>query len=107
MMDFETMNQMVFCRNPRPDELCLPEQVAWVGLEYVYALLGTGRRSREECAVIKIQIGREYEKYVQQFEKLDSELSEALAVWKLVKKSDDPAVKALLQEVQSTGTSGA
>ena len=99
MMDFETMNQMVFCRNPRPDELCLPEQVAWVGLEYVYALLGTGRRSREECAVIKIQIGREYEKYVQQFEKLDSELSEALAVWKLAKKSDDPSVRALLDSV--------
>lgn len=106
-MDFETMNQMVYSRDPRPDELCLPEQVAWDGLEYVYGLLGTGRKSREECAAIKMQIGREYEKYVQQFEKLDSELSEAFAVWKLAKKSDDPAVKALLQKVQGAGISGA
>ena len=100
MMDFESMNQMVFNQRPKPDDLCLPEQVARHGLEYVYGLLGTGRRSREECAVIKIQIGREYDKYVQQFEKLDNELSEALAVWKLVKKSDDPAIKALLLKVQ-------
>lgn len=99
MRDFETMNQMVYNGDQRPDDLCLPEQVAWDGLEYVYGILAFGRRSREECAVIKGQIGREYDKYVQKFEKLDRELAEALAVWKLAKKSDDPAVRALLDSV--------
>lgn len=107
MMNFETMNQMVYKGEQRPDDLCLFEQVAWEGLEYVYALLGMRIRSRMECAAIKEQIGREYKNHIRQFEKLDNELSEALAVWKLVKKSDDPAVKALLQEVLGTGTSGA
>lgn len=99
MLDFEKMNQMVYSQHPRPNDLCLPEQVAWDGLEYVYGILAFGRRSREECAVIKGQIGREYDKYVQKFEKLDRELAEALAVWKLAKKSDNPAVRALFDSV--------
>ena len=99
MLDFEKMNQMVYNGDQRPNDLCLPEQVAWDGLEYVYGLLGTGRRSREECAVIKGQIGREYNKYVQQFEKLDRALAEALTVWKLAKKSDNPAVRSLFDSV--------
>lgn len=98
-MDFETMNQMVYNREEQPEDLCLPEQVAWDGLEYVYGLLSTGVRKREECAAIKGQIGREYDKYVQKFEKLDRELAEALAVWKLAKKSDNPAVRALFDSV--------
>lgn len=98
-MDFETMNQMVYNREEQPEDLCLPEQVAWDGLEYVYGLLSTGVRKREECAAIKGQIGREYARYIKQFEEISRDMSEALAVWKAAKRSDDPAVKALMERV--------
>ena len=100
MIDFETMNQMVYNREDRPEDLSLPEQVAWDGLEYVYGLLSTGVRKREECAAIKGQIGREYTRYIKQFEKIDHDMAEALAIWKAAKRSDDPAVKALLESVR-------
>ena len=106
MRDFETMNQMVYNGDQRPDDLCLPEQVAWDGLEYVYGILAFGRRSRDECAVIKSQIGREYQKYVDRFEKLDQDISDALAVWKAAVKSDDPAIKEFVHSVIGSGSTG-
>lgn len=100
MLAFETMNQMVYSRDPQPDNLSLPELVAWEGLQYVYALLGLGKRSRDECSAIKTQIGKEYDKYVAGLGEITRELSEALALYAIAKKSNSPEIKRLLSEIR-------
>ncbi len=99
MLDFEEMNKRVYGGDEKPDDLALPELVAWEGLEYVYALLGLGKRSRDECAAIKIQIGKEYQSYIDRFEKIERDMAQAIAVWKAARMSDHPAVKALVDSV--------
>ena len=95
MLDFEKMNIMVAKHEDRPDDLCLIEEVAWQGLQYVYALLGMGKYTKDECVAIKSQIGREYKEYVSRFEKISKDMASALALFQLAKKSNDKSVKML------------
>lgn len=95
MLDFEKMNLMVAKHEDKPDSLCLAEEVAWQGLQYVYVLYGMGKYTKDECVAIKSQIGREYQEHVDRFEKIEHDMASALALFQLAKKSNDKSVKML------------
>lgn len=99
MLDFEKMNLMVAKHEDKPDSLCLAEEVAWQGLQYVYALYGMGKYTKDECVAIKSQIGREYEEYVSRFEKISKDMASALALFQMAKQSEDTSVVMLLKSV--------
>lgn len=100
MLDFEKMNLMVAKHEDKPDSLCLAEEVAWQGLQYVYALYCMGKYTKDECVAIKSQIGHEYQVHVDRFEKIEADMASALALLQLAKKSDDKSVKMLLEKTR-------
>lgn len=105
MLEFEKINLMVAKHADKPDDLCLAEDVAWQGLQYVYALYGMGKYTKDECVAIKSQIGHEYQEHVDRFERINKDMANALALFQLAKKSDDASVKMLLDKVTG-GVSG-
>lgn len=99
MLDFEKMNSMVANHADKPDDLCLAEDVAWQGLQYVYTLFAMGRYSKADCTAIKMQIGREYQEHVERFEKIERDMASAIALFQMAKKSPDQPVGMLLDSV--------
>ena len=99
MLDFEKMNLMVAKHEDKPDSLCLAEEGAWQGLQYIYALYGMGKYTKGECVAIKSQIGREYQEHVDRFEKIEHDMASALALFQMAKQSEDTSVVMLLKSV--------
>lgn len=102
MLNFDELNRNVAMHEDKPDDLCLYEEVAWHGLQYVYALYGMRKYTKDECTAIKNEIGREYMHEVERFEKIESDMANALALFQLAKKSDEAPVKKLLHDVGVT-----
>ncbi len=97
-MTFEEMNRRAARREPLPDILPPSERTAYLALCLLYELHGLGRIGRADGVRIKAALAHELE----QMQARERKWIAAETVLKTVRRSDCPAAKALLREMEKT-----
>lgn len=98
-MTFEEMNRRAARREPLPDALPPPERTAYLALCLLYelhGLHGLGRLSRKDGMRLKEGIAQELAE-AQEHERKHAAVGKVLG---LLRRSDCPAAKALLREIE-------
>ena len=93
-MDFEKMNQRAYDRKPEPDGLTPAERMIWLALRLLYELHFHGGLTREEGVAYKQELKKDYERNLAQ----EAEWLRAGTAMKLLRQSENPEVKKIVEE---------
>ena len=93
-MEFEEMNQRAYDRKPEPDGLAPAERMIWLALRLLYELHFHGGLTREEGVAYKQELKKDYERNLAQ----EAEWLRAGTAMKLLRQSENPEVKKIVEE---------
>ena len=93
-MDFEEMNQRAYDRKPEPDGLTPAERMIWLALRLLYELHFHGGLTRDEGVAYKQELKKDYERNLAQ----EAEWLRAGTAMKLLRQSENPEVKKIVEE---------